>query len=56
MQKLLRKAAASLYSTLKFDKDQMHNYFMSGEFKHMSMNLLRLLFAINGSLLYNLIQ
>lgn len=31
MQKLLRKAAASLYANGKFDKDIMHNYFMSGE-------------------------
>lgn len=31
MQKILRKAAASLSSTSKIDKDQMHNYFMSGK-------------------------
>lgn len=30
MQKLLRKAAASLHAANKFDKDLMHNYFMSG--------------------------
>lgn len=30
MQKNLRKAAASLFATEKIDKDQMHNYFMSG--------------------------
>lgn len=30
MQKLLRKAAASLHTASKFDKDIMHNYFMSG--------------------------
>lgn len=30
MQKILRKAAASLSTTGKIDKDQMHNYFMSG--------------------------
>ncbi|EEB13481.1 conserved hypothetical protein [Pediculus humanus corporis] len=29
MQKLLRKAAQSLYNTGKFDSDTMHNYFMS---------------------------
>lgn len=29
MQKLFRKATASLYSSGKLDKDQMHNYFMS---------------------------
>lgn len=31
MQKLLRKAAASLHAAGKFEKDLMHNYFMSGE-------------------------
>lgn len=31
MQKILRKAAASLSVTGKIDKDQMHNYFMSGQ-------------------------
>lgn len=30
MQKLLRKAASSLQSANKFDKELMHNYFMSG--------------------------
>ncbi|XP_055384364.1 NACHT and WD repeat domain-containing protein 2 isoform X2 [Condylostylus longicornis] len=29
MQKLLRKAAQSLFNSGKFDKDTMHNYFMS---------------------------
>lgn len=33
MQKILRKAAASLSTTGKIDKDQMHNYFMSGKNK-----------------------
>lgn len=33
MQKLFRKAAASLHAAEKFDKDQMHNYFMSGKLK-----------------------
>lgn len=33
MQKILRKAAASLSTTGKIDKDQMHNYFMSGRKK-----------------------
>lgn len=32
MQKLLRKAAASLHAAGKFEKDLMHNYFMSGDF------------------------
>lgn len=31
MQKLLRKAAASLHAAGKFEKDLMHNYFMSGD-------------------------
>ena len=31
MQKLLRKAAATLHAAGKMDKDLMHNYFMSGE-------------------------
>ena len=31
MQKLLRKAAASLFASNKFSKDIMHNYFMSGK-------------------------
>lgn len=31
MQKLLRKAAASLHAAGKFEKDLMHNYFMSGK-------------------------
>lgn len=31
MQKLLRKAAAALYASQKFEKDIMHNYFMSGK-------------------------
>lgn len=30
MQKVLRKAAQSLYNDNKMDKDAMHNYFMSG--------------------------
>lgn len=30
MQKLLRKAAASLFTTNQFSKEIMHNYFMSG--------------------------
>lgn len=30
MQKLFRKGAQSLFNTGKFDKDTMHNYFMSG--------------------------
>lgn len=32
MQKLLRKAAQSLFSSGQFDKDTMHSYFMSGNF------------------------
>lgn len=31
MQKILRKAAASLNTAAKLDKDMMHNYFMSGK-------------------------
>lgn len=31
MQKLLRKAAASLGASNKMSKDDVHNYFMSGE-------------------------
>lgn len=31
MQKLFRKGAASLHAAGKLDKDQMHNYFMSGK-------------------------
>lgn len=31
MQKLLRKAAASLYAKNEIDKSIMHNYFMSGK-------------------------
>lgn len=30
MQKLFRKGAQSLFNNGKFDKDTMHNYFMSG--------------------------
>jgi len=30
MQKLFRKGAQSLFNSGKFDKDTMHNYFMSG--------------------------
>lgn len=30
MQKLFRKASASLYASGKMTKDAMHNYFMSG--------------------------
>ena len=30
MQKLFRKGAQALYNSGKFDKDTMHNYFMSG--------------------------
>lgn len=33
MQKLLRKAAASLQASGKFTSDTMHNYFMSGRFE-----------------------
>lgn len=33
MQKILRKSAASLGASAKLDKDQMHNYFMSGNEK-----------------------
>lgn len=33
MQKLFRKGAQSLYNSGKFDKDTMHNYFMSGRYK-----------------------
>lgn len=32
MQKLFRKGAASLFAQGKLDKDQTHNYFMSGKF------------------------
>lgn len=32
MQKLFRKGAQSLYNSEKFDKNTMHNYFMSGRF------------------------
>lgn len=31
MQKLLRKAAASLFASNQFSKEIMHNYFMSGK-------------------------
>lgn len=31
MQKLFRKGAQSLFNAGKFDKDTMHNYFMSGK-------------------------
>lgn len=31
MQKILRKAAGSLGTNARLDKDQMHNYFMSGK-------------------------
>lgn len=31
MQKLLRKAAASLFANGQIDKDIQHNYFMSGK-------------------------
>lgn len=31
MQKIFRKGAQSLYNSGKFDKDTMHNYFMSGK-------------------------
>lgn len=31
MQKLLRKAAASLGASNKMSKEDVHNYFMSGE-------------------------
>lgn len=31
MQKLFRKGAQSLYNSGKFDKETMHNYFMSGK-------------------------
>lgn len=31
MQKLFRKGAQSLFNSGKFDKDTMHNYFMSGK-------------------------
>lgn len=32
MQKLLRKAAASLFAANKFSKEITHNYFMSGKY------------------------
>jgi len=32
MQKLLRKAATTLYAQGQLDFDSMHNYLMSGEF------------------------
>lgn len=32
MQKMFRKGAASLFAQGKLDKDQTHNYFMSGKF------------------------
>lgn len=32
MQKILRKAAASLNAAAKLEKDMMHNYFMSGKY------------------------
>lgn len=34
MQKILRKAAASLNAASKLEKDMMHNYFMSGKTKN----------------------
>jgi hypothetical protein len=33
MQKLFRKAALSLATSGKIDKDTMHNYFMSGKIR-----------------------
>lgn len=41
MQKLLRKAAASLYAASKFDKDIMHNYFMSGKCGLLMLNKIK---------------
>jgi hypothetical protein len=41
MQKLLRKAATTLYAQGQLDFDSMHNYLMSGEklnFKNISYN------------------
>lgn len=31
LQKMFRKGAQVLFMTRKLDRDQMHNYFMSGE-------------------------
>lgn len=36
MQKILRKSAASLGAAGKIDKDQMHNYFMSGKIRYIN--------------------
>lgn len=38
MQKILRKAAASLSTLSKIDKDTMHNYFMSGIIVYVYIN------------------
>lgn len=46
MQKLLRKAAASLHTAGKFDKDITHNYFMSGK----SRSLLSEIFDWNSGM------
>ena len=46
MQKLFRKGAQSLYNSGKFDKDTMHNYFMSGNHLKLIQNL-HLLSVIN---------
>lgn len=33
MQKLFRKSSISLFNSGKIDKDTMHNYYMSGNYK-----------------------
>lgn len=40
MQKLFRKGAQSLYNAGKFDKDTMHNYFMSGMVENLHVALM----------------
>lgn len=32
LQRIIRKSAQVLFLAKKLDRDQMHNYFMSGEF------------------------
>lgn len=49
MQKLLRKAATTLYAQGQLDFDSMHNYLMSGETLNESLlkvNLMRLLIIV----------
>jgi hypothetical protein len=37
MQKLLRKSSLSLFNSGKIDKETMHNYFMSGKHRLLSI-------------------